>query len=90
MKSEELLFMQPHDSRMPYTHATILESHRCAQIIPIAIAHKVVTDFEYRGYLFKAVNKFLPSKRSHSESSDTFIDTVGNSGIRKYLRSSGE
>lgn len=43
-----------HKNRMPYAHATILESHRCAQIIPIAIAHKVVTDFEYRGYLFKA------------------------------------
>lgn len=40
---------------MPYTHATILEAHRRAQIIPIAIAHKVVTDFEYHGYLFKAV-----------------------------------
>lgn len=41
---------------MPYTHATILEAHRRAQIIPIAIAHKVVSDFEYRGYLFKEVS----------------------------------
>lgn len=41
---------------MPYTHATLLEAHRRAQIVPIAIAHKVVSDFEYRGYLFKAVS----------------------------------
>lgn len=47
--------------RMPYTYATILEAHRRAQIIPIAIAHKVVSDFEYRGYLFKAVSVPLAS-----------------------------
>lgn len=41
---------------MTYTHATILEAHRRSQIIPIAIAHKVVSDFEYRGYLFKEVS----------------------------------
>ncbi|XP_037044115.1 cytochrome P450 2B4-like [Bradysia coprophila] len=43
-----------HKNRMPYAHATILESHRRARLIPIAIGHKVVTDFEYQGYLFKA------------------------------------
>lgn len=76
---------------MTYTQATILEAHRRSQIIPIAIGHKVVSDFEYRGYLFKAVSKKETNSMKHDMQVLHWyklhnLISEGNASICKYIR----
>ncbi len=51
LKSHYLLF------RMPYFQATILETHRLANVVPIPVPRVAPKDWNYRGYLIPKVYK---------------------------------
>nr|XP_016850296.1 PREDICTED: cytochrome P450 2G1 isoform X2 [Anolis carolinensis] len=47
-------------SQMPYVDAVIHETQRCSDLVPMDVAHRVIRDTEFRGYLIPKGTEIYP------------------------------
>ncbi|XP_069799404.1 cytochrome P450 2F2-like isoform X2 [Dendropsophus ebraccatus] len=74
---------------MPYTVAFLNEVQRYADLIPMAIPHKLIMDTQIRGYKIKKGTTFIPLLKSVN-SDKTLFDNPENFDLNHFIDENGK